>query len=506
MTNRIFTFLLRLVCLALFLFSLVAWLWIPTVYTTRRSLEPYYTVVTPLPHAEVYERLTAVGVSEVIAPQTTFVHVSRIGRVEERPLSVVNDQLDELDPRRDPFIQELWGYFRQGEQNVALARIEANPWRANRIVRRALGPRSSVAERGELAAVVSLILYVGLSILVIATAREARVATILFAVCFAPAVFFIGIPLLVVAAGLVVACGWYLDGSKARRGRRLPGLGLVGDGNGRRLVWLGTAAGFALLYLVVIAGTKAGAAYVVSVVGACAGVVLYLYRPKLRDLDEGHQLFRPVPMLKHTSFFCRSRAWATLAVASVVTLSMIPFALEFVLRGEDEAQLVAVPGVDDYSMEELSRLYTSTRGHQLPNISDYLAHRAFQEGFGYALEYEFPLTHGVVEITRIRREADGSLASYSDPVLSFDEAWLEEALETAPAGLPVLLSSFAQPVGVVSAPVEPLYSGYSPTLTHVLFALILLLPFVPALARHRRANPQVAAETLMKRGSQVANA
>jgi hypothetical protein len=504
-TNRISTLLLRLLCLALFAFSLVAWLWLPTVYTTRRSLEPYYTVVTPLSHAEAYERLTAAGIAEVIAPQTTLVHVSRIGRVEELPLAVVDTQLDELDPRRDPYMEALWNYFRRGEENIVLAHIDANPWRANRFVRRSLGPESSVAERSELGAIVSLVLFAAVSLLLIVVAREARVPTAFFALAFAPAVFFLGVPLLVVAAGLVVATAWYLDRSKARRARRLPGLGLIGQGNGRRLLWLGGAVGFAALYLVVIAGTKAGVAYAVSVIGACAAVVLYLYRPKLRDLDEGHQLFRPVPMLDQTGFFSRSRGWATLAVAFVATLGITPFAVEFLLRGEDEAKLVAVPGAQDYSMEELSRLHATTPDG-LPNIADYLAHRAYQEGFAYALEYAFPSEHGVVEITRVRREEDGSLSTYSDPVLSFDASWFEQALASAPAGVPALLATFVQPVGVVLAPVEPLYSGYSPTLLHVLFAVILLLPFVPALVPSRRAGPQGATEMLMKRGSQVANA
>ncbi|MFP4551048.1 MAG: hypothetical protein ACLFNT_09605 [Spirochaetales bacterium] len=506
MTNHISTFLLRLACIALLFSSLVAWLFFPAVYTTQRSLEPYYTVVTPLPHAEAVQRLESGGVTDLIAPETTLVHVSRVGRVEEVSLAQAYAQLDELDPRRDSYMDGLWNYFRQGEQNVLLARIDANAWRANRIVRQVLGPASSVAERGELLAVISLIFFTASSVAVVLVAREGRLVSVLVALPFVPAVFFFGIPLLVVAAGTVVVSAWYLDGSKARRARRLPGLGLIGVGNGRRLAWLSAAVALGLVYLVVAAGARAGVAYTVSVFGACAGVVLYLYRPKLRDLDEGHQLFRPVPMLTQTAFFARSRAWATLAVVLVSALGVTPFALELMLRGEDEVRMVAVPAAEEYSMEALAGLYAARGSGELPTIADYLAHRAYQEGFGYDVEYAFPTRHGIVEITRIRREADGTLSTYSDPVLRFDESWLEGALATAPAGVATLLASFAQPVGVVLAPVEPVYSGYSPTLLHVLFALILLLPFVPALVPSRRSRPQAATEMLMKRGSQVANA
>jgi hypothetical protein len=142
---------------------------------------------------------------------------------------------------------------------------------------------------------------------------------------------------------------------------------------------------------------------------------------------------------------------------------------------------------------------------RLPDLADYLAHRAYQEGLLYGREYEFPRRDETVELTRFRHEPDGSYSSFTEPVLTYDGAWVDQSLREAPPGITRVLVGIGYATGVVLSPHDAIYSGYPKFLQHLAYVVLVLAPFLlPALpwARPRRARG--AAVELIRRRRQVA--
>ncbi|MFW6292384.1 MAG: hypothetical protein ACOC7V_08660, partial [Spirochaetota bacterium] len=155
--------------------------------------------------------------------------------------------------------------------------------------------------------------------------------------------------------------------------------------------------------------------------------------------------------------------------------------------------------------ETLRSLWHTEQRRSLPDLADYLAHRAFQEGLVYGRSYGFPEPGEPVELTRFREQPDGSYSSYRESVLVFDEAWVAHALETAPTGIARMLVGLGVAAGVVLSPSDTIYSGYSQFLQHLAYVVLVLAPFLLAAlpwARSTRTRDPVV--ELARRRRQVA--
>jgi hypothetical protein len=88
-----------------------------------------------------------------------------------------------------------------------------------------------------------------------------------------------------------------------------------------------------------------------------------------------------------------------------------------------------IPGISGFSRENLRQIWALQRGSSLPDFSDYLCHRAFQQGFFYGYPPEFPLPGARVTLSRYSGENE--VTRTEDTLLTFDEIWYKEELEKA---------------------------------------------------------------------------
>ena len=160
---------------AIYILSLVVFLVTPRAYRTPPVWDGYFTVSTDQDSIRAEALLRDAGASDVITEHTSDVFVTRFSRVDEVPLSTALDQLDPLDPRRDPYIRNLSRYFASDGDSRSRVYVatDQSPRATARMVRRVLGPRSSVAEYRPARRIAGLIVFaVGLSVALIGSGRH----------------------------------------------------------------------------------------------------------------------------------------------------------------------------------------------------------------------------------------------------------------------------------------------------------------------------------------------
>ncbi len=142
-------------------------------------------------------------------------------------------------------------------------------------------------------------------------------------------------------------------------------------------------------------------------------------------------------------------------------------------------------GTKEISWDSLALLERSGRGGDLPDLSDYLTHIAFQEGYPYGREYRFPVRGEAVSVSRF--EWDGRVIGKTGlTVREFTDEWYEDIMaHAAVQGITKLLVMQDEPVLCVVDGVKhlPLTS-----VTHTILSILwLFLAVSPVLIR----NPQL---------------
>ncbi|MFW5689706.1 MAG: hypothetical protein ACOC1U_09045, partial [Spirochaetota bacterium] len=431
-------------------------------------------------------------------------------------LSEALERLDPLDPRRDPFVESLSDYFRSDGRNALYARFDGGPGAASRAVRRALGAGSEVAEWSPSRSLASIGLVIATGIVVVLLSRPRRAALLVVLLPWVPAVVAFGLSAAVVASVLVLATAWLTEEVAGGLPSRATVMSLRPGSFGYRTAGLVVLLALSAVYVVRLAGALAAVSVIVAAVGSVAGVFVALcLRSGRRDPE--HVPFEPVSILSRRGVAGRlpdsGARWARVALVIVPILLLLPPVADRLLPGGAARPVTREHGgvrLDHESIVELARMdelvAAGTDGsRRLPDIADFLAHRAYQESLAYGGTYAFPEPGERVEILRFREQADGSYASFSEPVIIFDESWVETALAEAPRGIVELLVGIGRPVGVVSSPSDTLYSGYSQLVHHVAFVLLAMAPMLLRFLRWpRQSGARESILELGRRRKQVA--
>lgn len=485
--------------------TLLVWLVVPSFYLPHRPFEPYVTVLTDLDHEAAAAGLRQAGARDVITPATTEVAVSRFNRLETLSLDAALETLDPLDPRRDPWIERLRDYFRVGGRNTVYARFDAPLARTDRIVRRALGSQSRVAEWSPFRTAGALVLFAAVGAVAAAAYRGRRALVGVIAAPFLPAVVTAGLPGAAASGAIVLLVAWSAEQIARERlsGRRSTGAAarIVRV----RLVVTVAAFVLSLVYLGRIAGAQRVLPFAVAAAGAAAGLVAVLVRSAGRS-DSEHRPFVPVSIIGGSVSEVVGRSWARLALPALALLLVVPPLLDAIVPGGAGARPVAQPvRGGGLGSDALRSLWHGEERRSLPDLADYLAHRAFQEGLVYGRSHGFPETDETVEITRFREQPDGSYSSYREAVLVYDDEWVSQALESAPRGIARMLIDLGSAAGVVLSPSDTIYSGYSQFLQHLAYVVLVLAPFLfAALPWDRAARTRDPVVELARRRRQVA--
>ncbi len=467
--------------------SLLFWLIVPGLYRSPPEWDPFQTIITDQDPEEAGRLLAQAGVTAVtgdlITEHTSEVLITRFNRVESVPLSNALRQLDPLDPRRDPFIEELSRYFTTDTEGQSLIyiRMDGPTWRVARIVRRVLGRGSSIVGWVPARIAVGLVMFIAASAVVLVRSGRFRLIVAAGLIPWIPAVLGSGIVGAVGAALVFFAWAQALVDLSLLFERNESGPGTIG-----RILRIGIWPGLTIIasFAVVwsISGIRAATMILPGVAGISAvTTVAFLFRFG-GSIHLDHELFAPVSILNRRSGklagYPAFRGSPVLLMVVIVAFLVIPPVADRLVTPRSPAvpRQVAVAGADDISYKSVGILWSSNLADAVVDLSDYLAHRAYQQSLAFGRGYAPPDEGEAVTLSRFRETEDGVYNRFEEEVLVFDDAWLADAISNAPVGIAALLASRGGAPGVVLTPERGLYSGYSQLLKHTVYVLLAILP------------------------------
>jgi hypothetical protein len=223
--------------------------------------------------------------------------------------------------------------------------------------------------------------------------------------------------------------------------------------------------------LLIIISRPPGAGLLVSLAGVSISLLLVLVALNAGRRLAGRRLagrshrtvFEPVPIVRPVAD--RSRHGLSLAAAAPVVLLVLA-ALVPLARGVPLPVPSPVPGVRGYSWDALAALARAHRSPRMPDAADLVTHDAYQETISFGRPWMLPTPDERVTIREyLTDRATGAIAERRRTVKVFDAVWLAGVRRRAlPGSVEAML--FAQPRPVMVALRGP--GG-------------LLLPAVPAL-------------------------
>ncbi|MEE8441881.1 MAG: hypothetical protein V3S41_09180, partial [Spirochaetia bacterium] len=308
-----------------------------------------------------------------------------------------------------------------------------------------------------------------------------------------PAVLGSGMPAAVGTALILFVWSRALVSLSVRLERNDRGPGLIG-----RILGIGFWPGLTVIASFAALWSISGIRAATTILPAAAGVsavtaVAFLFR-LFGSIHRDHELFAPVSILNRRSG-SSALAWIVIGVFLVIP----PVTDRLVTSGSPSVpRQVAVAGADDLSYESVGVLWSSNLADALVDLSDYLAHRAYQQSLAFGRGYAPPREGEAVTLSRFRENDDGAYNRFGEDVVVFDDVWLAEAMSNAPVGIAAMLASRGGTPGVVSTPERSLYSGYSQLLIHTAFVLLALLPValsgrrLPRIGRGRSKVVEIA--------------
>jgi len=421
---------------------------LPPQLTLQRQWRGYYTLA--LKNSALSPELAAglqrlPGVQGVVSEHTAPLCFNTFEGMECVPLSLLYGRLQPVDPRFDPFMQKVRGFFTQprgaGFSSYVYLRSPLNPlalaWRLERFfaARAPKGFRWRLLEFAPLAKLIASGLFVlfAAALLKLSGGREGR---LLFLLGLAPwylqvllgdpwklASFFSlfpGLWLLLQAVVLRSAAHPAHPGRQEAQGL------LVRRGSTFLLLFLFTQ-------LVLAPGSPALLACNLSAVLASLLASLLYLRWLLWDRRRRlHRIFAPLPILeglKARSRLIPEPGLPFLLLAAAAALSLPLLVLEMRFRGEMVPTPRGLGGGSGLDWKAMERLALESREGSLPTLADFLTHQAYQEGLAFARPYRFPLPGERVTISAYL-ESDGGngIVQSRRLVKRYQSSWLEETL------------------------------------------------------------------------------
>ena len=437
----------------------------------------YYTLLVPDRYGEapVLDRLEAAGFTEVVTESRTTVRVTAFSHLERVPLSELDDRLEAEDPRFDPYMRRLPRYFRaEGIQNgYRLFYLPAS----GGIVGTAIRLRRAFPEEVEdwfladFAGVhrwVAVFGVLAFSVVLTVLAKGRRLGTA--AICIPWVLGSLSHGGVWPAYAASVSIGGYLLLTSLTRPKGLITVTGVGA------ILLPTIL---VLQLDAISPRSGAAA-----LGATLSVVLLSWLlSRRRRVGKDHPLFAPLRILPRSPGEEGRRLRRLLPLLPGLlllggTLALLPLGRDIrvpspapLVEPVLEADAASAPGT-------LRELWTVSRGDELPNLSDFFAHVAYQEGFSFGAEFAFPSAAAPLTLVEIREE-EGRLVEGTRIAADYGLEWIEETLDSVPSGsIERLLLQQPTSTGVVNTPLSGLYSRSSHLIT---YGVVLLVAYSPIL-------------------------
>ncbi len=179
--------------------------------------------------------------------------------------------------------------------------------------------------------------------------------------------------------------------------------------------------------------------------------MLYAWFHTIRKRRSNHRLFFPVQILRANFFHTKVRKLEPFRFVLFLTICVPPLFFSLFFQGQELNIPVPRPynNVARYSWGTLERLWIERDEDDLPDLSLYLTHTAFQEGFVVNRNFEFPIKGEKLALTSYRRSGE-RIEQYQTVLDEFDDAWYEAIMaEAGKQGIEKLLLEQGRPVRVV---------------------------------------------------------
>jgi hypothetical protein len=404
--------------------------------------------------ARVARGMGAGAVSETTATVTFW----NFTGVDSATVAEIDDRIDPRDPRHDRVMDELLGFFRApadrgGEWTVVYIPSRRAPVFDYLRVAALLGPRAGpwrLVEFDPAEVLAALAGLLGFAFLLTGTAGRRDGLTRLSVMAVGAALwipFVLGGGIARLALSLLMLYTWYraadvlilLRGWDER---------LLREARGPLTVFL-AAAGAGLVLLVPAGGFSAGA--LVGFAGPVCGSLLLLAALALywgkarRPRRSSKKKFDPVPIVTPAAPAGPGQGAVLLALVALTVVALIPL-----VRTVPVPTPVVVLGVPDFSWRSLQTLARSGRAPRLPDVSDLVAHQAFQETIAFGRPWGLPRPDERVYVREFLIDpASGRFVAVDRRVKVFDSAWLAACLRrAAPGSIEELLAAQERAVAV----------------------------------------------------------
>ncbi len=464
----------------------------PAAAAADRSWKGYnLLLLRSMSRGDVLERLSAGGYEGVISPDTARIAFTTVTGTETIPISRIPQRFEPFDPRFDPYMRNTGAFFRAGDGGaweVLYVPDRSGPFRFSLHMKKLLAGLPgewSVAggrtEYGPLAAA-------GFALLVLAVLLRAsggrRLLLALGALPWISTALAGGPGPLLGSAALYFAWAEWGEGFFPWY-RQCLYYG-SGDSRGYRLASRSGALAAALLLSVVFAvwpwrGFGTAVPFLAGLAGTASLSVVYLHLLQRGSQRRLHRPFLPVPILRDGSLAFSRSGSLVFRTLLVILLTVSPLSM-VATAGRD---LPAVPrpipygDIADFSRDSLERLWLRHAEHSLPDLSDYLVHAAYQQGFLYGREYRFPEKNEELMLSRYVREGVRIVQS-REAVIRFSDAWVDDVLKSIDKrSVEYLLYRQDRPMGVAygAAQVPVTREQY---LKHLLLCIVSFGPTILA--------------------------
>jgi hypothetical protein len=396
------------------------------------------------------------------------------------PYGQLARRLDSLDPRRDPYIDKLGGFFSivDGTEELHALYVPAHRTSFALFVDlwRLWGPswRNAwrVADFDPLEKLLSVVALIGFTVVMaLGSGKRRRGSTVLAlasSLLWLPAILAGGPSVLALCLLLL---SFHLPMVRARLAA--PGKGPTGLRKTREFLRLYLGAGATALGLFFVLSGFSVASLIQPIAPFACSMLLVLLVPFFSKAVDSHRkarVFAPVPFLKNGADPGRGRqkalALALFSIATVVLVSLLR-------NGACPAPLL-VWGARDFSWEAVARLEHRSKVDKLPDFADFVAHEAYQQTLGFGRNWREPIRDERI----YRREylvdpASGVVQARLRTVKVLDSTWLK-SLVVRPAAASVEALLLAQGRSVAAA-VRGTVRGLSGELSSVALAFCWIL-------------------------------
>lgn len=429
--------------------------------------------------------LRKAGIKNIITEDTVEVPVFSYDGLVMLPLRSVKDLYVENDPLYDPFLKGLSLYFKGRstgkDVNVAYISADYSPMKTYFLIKKAVseqGIQWSLVEFNPLQRFVFLLLAAGLNILLLIFSGDRRKIFFFTLGAWVFPLLFGDLQVLIAAASCqfswILLSGQILANLKYYLNYRNFDEVMVKNGTAALIF----AAGVSIAVFTVLGGGIGFLIPFTSIVMMISGTMFLAMQMCYQHMVRIHRLFFPVKIMERRKAFSINGIYAAGLFFFLLLFAPFLYQISAVADNITAPAPLRVTNDREISFSALRKTFYVKDKVRLPDLSDYIAHIAFLEGYKYGRPYEFPSKDEEITIP-VYKKVEGIAYRENLIVKMFTDSWYESIITTGNKNsLIAMLINQKSPVGVESVDLHRMAHVKERLGTYYIFYVFLLIPFL----------------------------